>query len=506
MTHMPNQFQTLATIVLLVFAAVPFESLADERPNIVFLMTDDQSTYSMGCYGNQDVKTPNLDQLASAGIVFDRHYATTAICMASRATVMTGLYEYRTGCNFSHGSMLKRTWQQSYPMLLRKAGYRTAFAGKFGFEIKANPEDAKNLPLPSEDFDLWGGGPGQTSYKTNRNESMQKYAKEFPHSTLSYGAFGKEFIEQSSKQDQPFCLSISFKAPHKPAEPDPGFDKIYKGATFQKPANYGRDAGAHFAEQSKQGRQYERFFAWNYADKYDQVMAKYHQQIHAVDVAVGMIVEALESNGAADNTIIIFTSDNGFLCGSHGYGSKVLPYEEASRVPLIIFDPRNENSGKELRCGELSGLIDIAPTILELAELESPENVDGKSLMSLYRDPTSAIHEDIALINVWGPRATHSLAVVTRDTKYIYWSFAGKGMKETEELYDLAVDSGEMKNIARESGHQRTLQQMRQRYGYHVDRWISDAVPYNNYQQYGTIFDRDKPWDAKKKLYPKSKK
>ena len=95
------------------------------KPNIVFLMSDDQSTYTMGCYGNPDVQTPNLDRLAADGMAFDNHYNTTAICMASRANVMTGMYEYKTGCNFSHGEMLTAIWKKSYPMLLREAGYMT---------------------------------------------------------------------------------------------------------------------------------------------------------------------------------------------------------------------------------------------------------------------------------------------------------------------------------------------------------------------------------------------
>ena len=102
------------------------------KPNIVFLFADDQSTYSVGCYGNKDVQTPNMDQLARDGVAFDKHYNTTAICMASRANVFTGMYEYKTGCNFQHGNMHADVWSKSYPVLLREAGYLTAFAGKFG--------------------------------------------------------------------------------------------------------------------------------------------------------------------------------------------------------------------------------------------------------------------------------------------------------------------------------------------------------------------------------------
>ncbi|MBK1825509.1 sulfatase family protein [Haloferula rosea] len=491
------------TQALIVGFAVLAAGIVDgERPNIVFLMSDDQSTYTMGCYGNPDVKTPNLDRLGGEGMIFDNHYVTTAICMASRATAMTGMYEYKTGCNFDHGHMLVKTWKKSYPMLLREAGYQTAFAGKFGFDL-VNEPDGKKLPLPAGDFDKWGGGPGQTHYETARNKSMAAYAKDYPHSTLSYGAFGRDFIREATKSEKPFCLSVSFKAPHKPATPDPKFDAVYKGKTFKKPENYGRKNGEHFSKQSKQDRQYERFESWNYSDNYDEVMATYHQQIHAIDVAVGMIREALEEQKVADNTVIIYTSDNGFFCGSHGYGSKVLPYEESSRVPLIIFDPRHPNSGRKLRTDALTGNIDFAPTMLKLAGLPVPENMDGDDLMKVYGDPKAAIHDSIALINVWGKSPTHTMAVVTKDRKYIHWGYANDGFEVTEELYLLGKDPLELTNQAGNPEASSVMEQMRKIYDRHLAHWKAEAVPYHNYQPYGTIFDRNIDWDERAPLLRK---
>ena len=462
---------------------------ASERPNIVFLLTDDQSTYTLGCYGNPDVQTPHIDALAADGMVFDRHYDTTAICMASRASILTGLVEYRTGCNFDHGHLLRRKWEKSYPMLLREAGYRTAMAGKIGIEIADKPEGKGSLP--ESDFDKWGAGPGQTSYNTSQNKSMAAYAKEYPHSTLSYGAFGRDFIAESAGGEKPFCLSISFKAPHQPTTPDPQFDDIYAGKTFTKPANYGRENGQHFSEQSRQGRQYERFHSWGYADDYDKVMAIYNQQIYAIDVAVGMIREALVEHGVAENTVVIFTSDNGFLCGSHGYGSKVLPYEESARVPMIVFIPGHENSGKGLRCSALTGNIDFHPTMLELAGVEVPEDIDGKSLLTLYDDPGASTHEQLPLINVWGPKAVHSLGVVTRDWKYVYWPHDEGGMLPTEELYFIGEDPLEMENLIANPAHSSQLEQMRKRYDAEVQSWQKNAVPFHNYQPFGQKFQRE---------------
>jgi arylsulfatase A-like enzyme len=506
-THitMPPYIQFFTPLSILPLLAV-FTALTAQakQPNIIYLMSDDQSNYTMGCYGNADVQTPNLDRLSAEGITFDNHYVTTAICMASRATAMTGMYEYKTGCNFEHGDLTQAKWQKAYPVLLRAAGYLTAFAGKFGFDIIDGP-DGKRLPMPEHDFDLWGGGKGQTNYKTKANPSMEAYSKDYPHSTLSYGAFGRDFIGQAARGDQPFCLSISFKAPHKPATPDPQFDAIYAGKTFTKPANYGREHGTHFSKQSQQDRQYERFESWGYADNYDEVMAIYHQQVYAIDVAVGMIREALETQGLADNTVIIYTSDNGFFCGSHGYGSKVLPYQESTNVPLIIYDPRHTNSGKQLRSDALTANIDFAPTILRLAGLPVPDNMDGTDLMPLYQDPTAEIHESIALINVWGHPATHALAVVTKDMKYIHWPYAAEGFEATDELYHLSKDPLELINRADNPEYATAMKQMRQQYDGQLASWTNQAVSYNKYQAYSTVFDRTAAWADKSSKLPKVK-
>lgn len=471
-------------------------SPGNKKTNLIFLLADDQNFDSLGCYGNQDVQTPNIDQLAADGLIFDRHYNTTAICMASRANIFLGQYEYKTGCNFNTGNLTRAQFEQSYPLLLRKAGYRTAFAGKFGVVIDGKKSDPANL------FDVWGGGPGQTNYATAKNKSMAAYAKKFPHSTRSYGAFGRDFVKSSAAKDQPFCLSISFKAPHRPVSPDPKFNQIYAGKTFSKPANYGRAAGAHFSEQSKQGRQYPRFESWGYADNFDSVMAKYHQLIYAIDVAVGMIRDSVKEAGIADNTIIIYTSDNGYFCGAHGYGSKVLPYEESSRVPLIIYSPLHASAGKKQRSTALTGNIDFAPTLLDLAGLPIPPEMDGKSLAPLLDKPKGQIHSHLSIMNFWGPEATHSFGIVTDQYKYLHWYYAGEGMSPSEELYALQIDSLEMSNLVTDPEIATNLKSIREIY----DREIA-ALNKNSrspsYKKYSTLFDRNTAWNKKRALLPK---
>jgi arylsulfatase A-like enzyme len=274
---------------------------------------------------------------------------------------------------------------------------------------------------------------------------------------------------------------------------------VYADATFQKPGNYGREHSEHFSKQSKQGRQYERFHSWGYADRYDEVMRKYHQLIHGIDQAVGMIREALKETGAADNTLIIYTSDNGFLCGSHGYGSKVLPYEEASRVPLIIYHPDKAMSDHGIRCDALTGNVDMAPTMLAAAGLQVPEGVDGENLLPLLKNPAGEVHESLPLINVWGPDACHSFGVVTKDWKFVFWPHGASGFDPTEELFHIGEDRLELREESKNPEHASALQKMRETYDAALAQWKNEAVDYHDYTRFGTVFERNLPWNEKTK-------
>ncbi len=489
-------------------AAKPHLDGTSRSPNIVLFFSDDQAYDTVGCYGNPDVKTPNMDRLGANGVIFDRHYNTTAICMASRANVMTGKLEYKTGCNFSHGPLAKSLWAESFPVLLREAGYRTGFGGKFGFAVVDDPRkggsEGKYENLPMGDFDFWVGGTGQTSYETRKNKYLAKYADKYPHSSRAYGAAGSEFVRDSVESGKPFCLSIFFKAPHRPTTPDPIFDDVYADTTFRKLPNYGRKAGEHLAPQHKLGRQYPRFETWGYSvdSSYQAALATYHQQIHGVDYAIGMVMAELEQQGVADNTVVIFSSDNGFFNGSHGLGSKVLPYEEGARVPLIISDPRHADKGKGRRSKAVTGNIDIAATIVDLAGLSKPRGMDGRSLLPIVHGKKSRVRESMPLINVWGPIGAQSFGVVTEEYKFVYWPF-GEGMEPTEEMFDLKNDPYELQNVIGDNELRQELGMLRRHYDAELRKWQTQAVAYNDYQPYGTVFDRAVKWEAKKSLVPK---
>ncbi|OYP38861.1 sulfatase [Rhodopirellula sp. MGV] len=478
-----------------------------KRPNIVMIYTDDQCFASLGATGNSDVRTPNMDQLAADGIPFRRHYNSTAICMGSRASVLTGMYEYKTGCNFDHGPMYPELFQQSYPVLLRNAGYRTGFGGKFGFAVTESKSEADGSydVLPVNQFDSWAGGTGQTNYQTAKNKYLAKYADRYPHSTRAYGAFATDFIGESKSDARPFCLTLFFKAPHRPFTPDPFFDEVYRDVTFSKPENYGRDAAQHLSKQSRLGRQYLTFFHDMGFDpkRYQATMRKYHQLIYGVDYAIGMVRQALRDQGVEDNTVIILTSDNGFFCGAHGMGGKVLPYEEGSKVPLIVYDPRdtsNSPSTNSRQCDELTMTTDIAPTILDLAGQAIPAQIDGRSLKPLLVDSNASLsRESIPLFQMWGAPPTFSMSVVTQKYKYVYWCFGG-GMEPAEELFDLKSDPLEMVNIVGDPKHQDQLARLRQRYAEQLKHLQANAVDRHDYRPFATLLDPAIEWDAKAPL------
>ncbi len=491
-------FSSFVTLAWAAMWAVNCWAVENERPNIVLLLTDDQSYNSVHYAGNAQVKTPNLDQLASGGLVFDAAYDTTSICMASRAQVMTGMYEYKTGCNFSHGPLRREKWKQSYPVLLREAGYFTGFVGKFGFAVKGEDGDSSyhhNEDIPMDSFDYWCGWPGQGSYQTNENEFFLKYAEKYPHVTQAVGAASRDFIKAAATDQRPFCLSVSFKAPHGPMSPDPAFDEVYAETVWQKPPNYDQRGAAHLPEQAKSGRQYLTINDFE-PDRFQKTMRKYQQLVYGIDVAVGMIRAELDRHGVADNTVILFLSDNGYNCGSHGFGGKVLPYEEGSRSPMVLYDPRHPASGIGQRCKAIVGNLDVAPTILDLAGLPIPKNMDGKNLRPLLDNPAGRVRESMLLINAWGNAPTHELTLVTEDYKYIHWPYSHE-MKPKEELYHLVNDRFEMTNLIAEVDHQVALKTMQRHYDESLAIWKEECVPDGDYPLFAKIYDRHLSWDEK---------
>ena len=420
------------------------------------------------------------------------HYDTTSICMASRCTMMTGLYEYRHGCNFSHGDLDRRFIEQSYPVRLRQAGYFTGLAGKIGFLLQGEKFGALK-PL----FDQWAGGPGQTQYATAKNEGIAKYADKYPHCSRAYGAWAQDFLKAAKQNGKPFCMSVSFKAPHMPYTPDSIDMKLYEGKTFTRPPNYGVEKGTHLSPQVHTSRAATSYREW--VKNFDDTAAKYYALITGVDAAVGMIREELVRQGLDKNTVIIFTSDNGYNAGSHGFGDKVIPYEEGSKAPLIIYDPRlpAEKNGKS--CEAVTGNIDMAATMFALSGEAAPSGIDGKNLLPLLTNPAGKVRDFLPLFNFWGTASAQSMAIVTPEWKYIYWYY-GEGMKPTEELFHLSNDCYEMTNSVADENYASTLATMREHYDAELAAIAQKLAHEHGYENYPKLFNRTIAWDAKAPL------
>lgn len=490
------RFATIRPLLLLLLGRLVASAANPAMPpNIVFLLSDDQTARAVGCYGNKDVITPNLDQLAQAGARFTNHYNTTSICMASRSSVMTGLYEYRHGCNFTHGDLARRFMEQSYPVRLRQAGYYSGFAGKIGFLLQGEKFEAL-----ARFFDQWAGGPDQTFYETEKNEGIARYASQYPHSSRAYGAWAQDFLKAAKKSGRPFCLAISFKAPHMPFTPDPIDLKLYAGRKFTRPSNFGVEHAQHLSAQVKTSRAWNEYREW--VNDYDRTAALYYALITGVDAAVGMIREALAREGFAENTVIIFTSDNGYNSGSHGFGDKVIPYEEGSKSPLIIHDPRLPRSHAGAVIPAITGNVDLTATILALAGIPVPAGIDGRSLLPLLTQPQGRVREALPLFNFWGTNSAQSMAVVTPEWKYIYWYYGADGMIPTEELFHLAQDPYEMANVATDPRHSVQLKAMRRHYDDELAAIAKNVVTGHGYEPYPALFSRTIPWGDKPLLPP----
>ena len=221
-----------------------------------------------------------------------------------------------------------------------------------------------------------------------------------------------------------------------------------------------------------------------------------------------MVLDELKKLGIDDNTVIILSSDNGYFNGSHGLGSKVLPYEESVRCPLIIADPRDKKVAKKGNTNTLSANVDIPATILDIAGVEIPKEYDGKSLLPVLDNPKKSVRTSVPITQVWGPDTTHCFSVVDQQYKYVYWYFedTNNDLHPTEELFDLKKDPFEMVNVATDKKYNSALKKMRIKYDKQLAHWKNEGVKYNGYEKYGVLFDRELPWQQKEKTLKEGKK
>ncbi|MEM9227802.1 MAG: sulfatase, partial [Verrucomicrobiota bacterium] len=400
---------------------------ADDRPNIVFVFTDDHATQAISAYGGrlQDVApTPNLDALADDGMRFDRCMVPNSICGPSRATILTGKHSHKNGFYSNDHTQFDGS-QQTFPKLLQKAGYQTAIIGKW------------HLGSEPTGFDHWEVLPGQGHYYSPDFKSPLGDFREKGYVTEIITDKAKYWLDNQRDPDKPFILMVQHKAPHRewsPAikyltafddvtipEPDTLFDDnagrgtaaMEQDMTIEKTMELGKDLkvmeediGGELRSRINKRMTPEQLRAWNAAYqpkneafleanlqgddlvrwKYQRYIKDYLRTIKSVDDSIGELREHLEEAGLADNTIFIYSSDQGFYLGEHGWFDKRFMYDESHRTPLLVSWPGVTEPGSVN--ADLVSNLDFAQTFLDVAEADIPADMQGMSLVPILEGET----------------------------------------------------------------------------------------------------------------------
>lgn len=421
-------------------------------PNIIFLLTDDQRWDALGYAGNTIIQTPQMDRMAREGIHFKNAYVTTSICAVSRASILSGQYARRHGIQDFSTSFSEKAFAETYPSLLRQAGYYTGFIGKYGVGNE----------VPADQFDEWYGFPGQGTY--HHKDSKGQYQ----HLTSRMGDQALAFLQQRD-QKQPFCLSISFKAPHVENTndfiPDPTYDSLYASDSIPRPVT-GSDSYfkrfPDFFKANNEGRARWKV-RFSTPQLYEENVKKYYRLVTGVDHVIGRIRTKLHELGLDQNTVIILTSDNGFYLGEHGLAGKWYGHDPSIRVPMILYDPRLPEEKKGQVKSEIALNIDVAPTILSLAGQPVPKYMQGMALTRLIDGSVQDWRQHSFYEHLYSHHGTIPQTEGVIGERYKYLRYVEPD-PDYEVLYDGLEDPNEIENRASDPAYQDELRQMRTRY------------------------------------------
>jgi arylsulfatase A-like enzyme len=483
-----------------------------EQPNIIFLMTDDQRWDNMGCYGRPEFTTPNINSLAEKGVIFDQVIHAVAICMPSRVSMMTGRHysNHRVGFVAPNDYTLSRAdFSKGYPALLKQAGYRTGFIGKVGFTVT---EEAQRPSTPKEHFykENMGGVfdffAGAETYDTKglelwpeEDEALQAIYREGRKNTgrtLRTGEAMLRFLD-TQPADQPFCLSVSFYAVKHDSNAHmymPHYE-LFKNYDFSVPKNWVEGANEVLPDVVKKFARGFRLHLQRTSTPalYQNQVRRFATQGYSVDQQVGLMMEKLKEKGMLENTVIIYTSDNGRFQGTHGLYDKCLLYEEAVRAPLIVYDGRKPELQQGRREEAIISTVDMAPTILSFAGLEAPASMQGHDFrgvleqtqkMSEWRD--AAFMENLFIQAMFGARYKTNVDEINQGLIDRNESYRSRGVRTDrwkyfvyyeqhpviEELYDIKNDPLEQQNLVGNPEFAEVLQQLRKQ----TEEMYADAI------------------------------
>ena len=475
----------LVVAVLLGIASLGFAFFgqsvkADTRPNILFIMSDDHAYQALSCYGSRVNETPNLDRIASEGMRFDRCFVTNSICGPCRATILTGKYSHLNGF-VRNGNQFDGA-QQNVAKLLRAAGYETAVIGKW--HLKTEPTG----------FDYWNVLIGQGPYynppmKTAQGDDPSQVIKREGYTTDVITDLTLDWLQQRS-EDQPFFLMYQHKAPHRNWQPGPKYLTKYDDVTIPEPETLFDDYSGRASPARQQtmtirehltprdlklvpppGLTDEQRAAWDAAYgpknlafeeaqlkgvdlikwKYQRYVKDYLRCVASVDDNVGRVLDYLDETGLAENTIVIYTSDQGWYLGEHGWYDKRWMYEESFRTPLMIRWPGKIEPGSVN--DDMVMNLDFAQTFLEAAGEPDPEEMQGESFLPILQGQTPDDWRTSVYYHYYEFPGAHSVRrhYGVRDERYklIHYYHVGEW-----ELFDLNKDPQEMRSVYAEAAYE----------------------------------------------------
>lgn len=457
-------------LALTVMAGV--SGAAERRTNVLFIMSDDLANV-LGCYGDPQIKTPNIDKLAARGVKFERAYCAYPLCGPSRNSLLTGLYPNSTGIH-GNGMVFRQTIPShvSLPQAFRLDGYFAARIGKLyhygvpnsigtngdddpgSWELELNPAGVDRLlEQPDEIFSLTPGQFGGT---------LSWHASSRPDEQHTDGLNAEDAIwvleRCAKKPDRPFFIGLGFFRPHTPYVSPQKYFSLYPEDQMKVVTGVAEDqADIPPAGLASFKKEQEKLTD----DLRRQARQAYYASITFMDAQVGKVVEALDRLGLADNTVIVFTSDHGYHLGEHGLWQKMSLFEESSRVPLVIVAPGTSQKGAVVETPVSH--VDLFPTLAELCGVKTPDNLQGESLVPLLKDP-AAKSRGWALTQVvrGGGGARNAgkrffgYSLRTPRWRYTEWDEGAQG----RELYDHQNDPRELTNLADHPEHAATVKEL----------------------------------------------
>ncbi len=475
-----------------------------KQPNILFLFTDDHAPHAIGAYGTRYAAinpTPNIDALAAEGMLFSNSFCTNSICGPSRAVILTGKHSHRNGF-MANGNRFDGD-QMTFPKLMQKGGYRTALIGKW------------HLGSQPQGFDYWDILPGQGDYYNPQliNKDGKRQVEGYCTDIVTDLAI--EWLDKQKESGKPFMLMCQHKAPHRNWMPPIRHLNLYDDVNLPEPKTlfdryednasparhqemeidrhmnivYDLFVNPHEGWDPKRGTDKSGFRnlkkmtptqrkAWDAAFakenaafladkptgkdlvrwKYQRYMKNYLRTIRGVDDNVGRMLDYLKRTGLAENTIVIYSSDQGFYLGDHGWYDKRWMYEESLRMPLIVRWPGVTEPGS--KNAQLVQNLDYAQTFLEMAGLEATDSMQGSSLVPLLRGETPTDWRRSIYYHYYGYPAVHQVAkhYGIRTERYkLIWFY----QFDEWELYDLKTDPDELNNIYANPTHKDLLTKLK---------------------------------------------